>query len=68
MRIPPGTQSGRTFLLRERGVPSPRTGVRGDLIVTVRLVLPSVLDERSRELLGEFGRINTENVRKALGV
>jgi molecular chaperone DnaJ len=68
LRIPPGTQSGQTFRLRERGVSSQRAGRRGDLVVTVRLVLPRVLDDRSRELLHEFGKLNTENVRKELGV
>lgn len=63
LRIPPGTQSGQRFRLRDRGAPSARTGVRGDLVVEVRLMLPRVLDERSKELLREFGRINGENVR-----
>ena len=58
LRIPPGTQSGQRFRIRERGLPSPRAGVRGDLVVEVRIVLPKVLDERSKELLREFGRIN----------
>ena len=64
LRVPPGTQSGQRFRLRERGVPSPRDGRRGDLVVEVRLVLPKLLDERSKELLREFGRINGEDVRK----
>jgi molecular chaperone DnaJ len=63
LRVPPGTQSGQRFRLRERGVASPRDGRRGDLIVEVRLVLPKLLDERSKELLREFGRINHEDVR-----
>ena len=63
VRIPPGTQSGQRFRLRERGAPSPRDARRGDLIVEVRLTLPKVLDERSKELLREFGRVNRENVR-----
>jgi molecular chaperone DnaJ len=63
LRVPPGTQSGQRFRLRERGIASPRDGRRGDLIVEVRLVLPKLLDERSKELLREFGRINHENVR-----
>jgi molecular chaperone DnaJ len=63
LRVPPGTQSGQRFRLRERGIASPRTGQRGDLVVEVRLVLPRLLDERSKELLREFGRINHENVR-----
>jgi molecular chaperone DnaJ len=66
LRVPPGTQSGQRFRLRERGVPSPRDGRRGDLVVEVRLVLPTLLDERSKELLREFGRINGEDVRQAL--
>ena len=67
VRVPPGTQSGQRFRLRERGVPSPRDGRRGDLVVEIRLVLPKLLDERSKDLLREFGRINNaEDVRKDL--
>ena len=63
LRVPPGTQSGQRFRLRERGAVS-RTGQRGDLVVDVRLRLPKVLGERSKELLREFGRINGESVRE----
>jgi molecular chaperone DnaJ len=68
LRIPPGTPAGQSLRLRERGVLSPRTGRRGDLVVNLRLVLPSVIDERSKELLRQFGEHNTENVRAGLGV
>ena len=64
LRIPPGTQAGQRFRVRGRGAPSPRDGVRGDLVVEVKIVLPRLLDERSKELLREFGRINGEDVRK----
>ncbi len=67
VRVPPGTQSGQRFRVRDRGVPSARTGRRGDLVVEVRLVLPRVLDERSKELLREFGRLNGDDVRRAHG-
>jgi molecular chaperone DnaJ len=63
LRVPPGTQSGQRFRLRERGAPSTRDGRRGDLVIEVRLMLPRLLDERSKELLREFGKINGENVR-----
>jgi molecular chaperone DnaJ len=66
LRVPPGTQSGQRFRVRERGVPSPRDGRRGDLVVEVTLVLPKLLDERSKELLREFGRINAADVRQEL--
>jgi molecular chaperone DnaJ len=63
LRVPPGTQSGQRFRLRDRGFPSRTPGQRGDLVVEVRMKLPKVLDERSKELLREFGRINGESVR-----
>jgi molecular chaperone DnaJ len=66
VRVPPGTQSGQRFRVRERGVPSTRDGRRGDLIVEVQIVLPRLLDERSKELLREFGRINAIDVRQEL--
>ena len=65
LRVPPGTQSGQRFRIRERGVAS-RGGRRGDLVVEVHLVLPKLLDERSKELLREFGRINGDDVRRTL--
>lgn len=68
LRIPPGTSSGQQFRLAGHGVPS-ATGDRaaaGDLIVEVQIVLPPVRDERSRELLREFGRLNDVNVRRHL--
>lgn len=63
LRVPPGTQSGQRFRLRGRGAPT-RDGRRGDLVAEVRVVLPRVLDERSRALLREFGNINGESVRE----
>ena len=66
LRIPPGTQTGQRFRLRARGAPSPRSGERGDLVVEVRLVLPKLEDERSKELLRELGRINADDVRRTL--
>ena len=64
LRVPPGTQTGQRFHIRGRGAPSPRSGERGDLVVEVRIVLPKVLDERSKELLREFGRINENDIRR----
>ncbi len=64
LRVPPGTQSGQRFRLRGRGVASRQAlGQRGDLLVEVRLMLPEVLDERSKELLREFGRIHGSGAR-----
>ena len=43
-----------------------RPAARGDLIVEVEVVLPAVVDERSKELMREFGRLNREDVRRDL--
>ena len=67
LRIPPGTQSGQRFRLRGRGAPSTRGGPQGDLVVEARLMLPAVLDERSKELLRELGRIQGASIREGLG-
>jgi molecular chaperone DnaJ len=65
LKVPPGTQSGQRFRLRERGAISLRDGHRGDLVAEVRLMLPKLLDERSKALLREFGQINAESVRRS---
>lgn len=54
LRIPPGTPNGRTFRVRGRGV-TRKDGTRGDLLATVEVVVPKTLDDKSRELLTEFG-------------
>lgn len=59
LRIPPGTQGGQRFRLRERGVPT-AAGGRGDLLIDIRIVLPAVVDERGKELMREFGKLYGE--------
>jgi molecular chaperone DnaJ len=68
LRIPPGTPSGRRLRIQGRGVPSPDRdpAQAGDLLVDVQIVLPPVRDERSKELLREFGRLNPGDVRRHL--
>lgn len=59
LRIPPGTQAGQRFRLRDRGAPS-AGGRRGDLLVEIRIVLPQIVDERGKELMREFGKLYGE--------
>jgi DnaJ-class molecular chaperone len=56
--IPPGTSSGQRLRLRGRGLPTRGREDRGDQYVEVKIVVPRVVDERSRELLEEFARRN----------
>ena len=65
LRIPPGTQAGQRFRLEGQGVEG-RQGARGDLVVEVKLVLPASVDERSKELMREFGERNSGDVRSEL--
>lgn len=67
LKIPPGTQTGQKLRLREKGVPSAaREGVRGDQIVEVKIVVPKVQDERSKEILRELAKLNPEDPRAEL--
>jgi molecular chaperone DnaJ len=59
LRIPPGTQAGQRFRLRDRGAPTANGG-RGDLLIEARIVLPHVVDERGKELMREFGKLYGE--------
>jgi len=68
LRVPPGTQSGQKFRLKGRGAPDMKGGPAGDQLVEVRLVLPKIGDERSKELLREFAHLNPENPRQNLGL
>jgi molecular chaperone DnaJ len=67
LKIPPGTQTGQKLRLREKGVPSAvNEGVRGDEIVEVKIVVPKVQDERSKEILRELAKLNPEDPRAEL--
>jgi molecular chaperone DnaJ len=54
--IPSGTQTGRIFRLRNRGVPHLRHGGRGDMLIVTQVVVPTELDEAQRELFSELGK------------
>ena len=52
LAIPPGTDSGRTFRLKGKGLKS-KTGT-GDLLATVRIVLPEGSDDELKELMRKW--------------
>lgn len=68
LQIPAGTQSGQKFRLKQKGAPVPKGRAGGDQIVQVRIVLPTLADRRSRELLTELARLHPENPRAQLGL
>ena len=69
LRIPPGTQSGQKFRLRQRGAPSLRKpGAKGDQFVEVQVTLPKVISEETKELLRQYSKMNSENPRVEMGL
>ncbi|MEJ7847148.1 MAG: molecular chaperone DnaJ [Pyrinomonadaceae bacterium] len=69
LKIPPGTESGQKFRLRERGFPSLRNPtLRGDQFIEVRVTLPKVISEETKEVLRQFEKLNPENPRKLMGL
>ena len=66
LKIPPGTSSGQRFRLREKGVQSLKTGQRGDQYVEVRVQVPKIADERSKQILRELAHLNPENPREEI--
>src|SRR5256714_9060768 len=57
LKIPPGTQGGQRFRLRERGLPS-AAGKRGDLYVIAQISIPKKISDRERELWTELARLH----------
>jgi len=69
LKIPPGTQSGQKFRLRERGAPSLRNPqARGDQFVEVQVTLPKVISEETKDLLRRYAQLNAENPRVVMGL
>lgn len=66
LKIPPGTQAGQKFRLRGKGAQSLRAARRGDQFVEVRVVVPRIADERSKELLRELAQLNPADPRTGL--
>lgn len=69
LKIPSGTESGQKFRLRERGFPSLRNpSLRGDQFIEVKITLPRVISEETKEVLRQFEKLNPENPRKVMGL
>ena len=60
LKIPPGTQSGRSFRMKGLGVPVVHSSARGDEHVIVKVVTPTNLTPEQKHLLEEFARLERE--------
>jgi molecular chaperone DnaJ len=67
LKIPAATDSGKTFRIKGKGVPTKKGG-RGDLLATVQVHVPDDLSEDGQALLDDLSAFDPENVRSHLGV
>lgn len=67
LTIPPGTATGEQARLPGKGIPIlNEEGKRGDEVITFRIDLPPCLDEKTKEILAELGKINPLTPRAGL--
>jgi molecular chaperone DnaJ len=62
LKVPPGTQYGRLFRIRSKGLPDIRTGRSGDQLVQITIETPTNLNKKQEELLREFAQTESRNV------
>lgn len=62
IEIPAGTQSGEVFELRGLGMPDPRSGLRGELLVQTFVEIPKKVDAKQESLLRQLAEHEEEHV------
>jgi DnaJ-class molecular chaperone len=65
LTIPPGTSSGQRLRIRGMGLQS--VAGKGDQYCEVKIILPKLLDAKSKELLQEFSKLHPQQPRAHLG-
>lgn len=63
LKVPAGTQTDTTFRLRGKGAPSVRGGGNGDQQVTVKVVTPTKLSEKERNLFKELASVSGQEIK-----
>jgi molecular chaperone DnaJ len=66
LSLPEGVQTGQQLKLKGKGVPHLGGGGVGDHYVTIKVVTPTGLSERGKELLGELDRMQPSHPRSAV--
>jgi molecular chaperone DnaJ len=61
LKVPAGTQTGTKFRLKGKGVPNVRGYGTGDQHVLVRIVTPTKLSEKQKQLLREFAEVSGQS-------
>ncbi len=58
--VPEGTQAGKQFRLKGKGMPIMRSSQMGDLYIQIMIETPQKLSKRQRELLQEFDELSSK--------
>jgi molecular chaperone DnaJ len=66
VKIPEGTETGKQFRLKGKGMPVLRSTLTGDLYVQVEIETPQNLTRKQRDLLKEFEKASTETTNPGL--
>jgi molecular chaperone DnaJ len=61
LKIPAGTQPGKLYRMKNKGIASLETGRRGDELIIIKVEVPSKLTKRQKELLEEFAAQSGED-------
>ena len=62
LKFPAGTPHGKVLSFRGHGLPDMHSGGRGDLLVRIRLAVPTKLTARQRALIEELAALDGEDV------
>jgi molecular chaperone DnaJ len=66
VKVPEGTETGKQFRLKGKGMPVLRSPLTGDLYVQVEIETPQNLTRKQKELLKEFEKASTESTNPGL--
>lgn len=66
LKIPKGTQNGRMLRVKGKGAPHMKNGGNGDLLVKVKVVVPTNLNKAQKEALLKYSELHPEDPREEL--
>lgn len=66
LKVPAGTQSGRTFRLKGKGAPRLKGKGNGDMLVTVRISVPKKIGKEEREVIEKLEEYEPKDIREYL--
>jgi len=66
LKVPKGTQNGRMLRIRGKGAPHMKGSGNGDLLVKVKVIVPTDLNKKQKEALESYSKLRTEDIRQDL--